>query len=295
MNTIKNIIYGYIIGDSYGLGILNNEKTNDFIELQDNKELNIEKGNYSFMSVFMLSIIDSMSKNKSVDTVDILNKMCTSLIVGKYTSDGKVYNLDNNILNILKHYINKNNLNIEYDEYDMKSDALCSVLPVILFNYYKNDNLDNLVNVVNITNNNELVLLGAYIYYKYIFNILDGYDKYKALYKVDIPDGFNKDIILKYKNILKGNIYYKEIKHDNNIINVLSIVFYVILNSDNFKDIFMMLNNIDGNTNIYGALICSVAGLIYGIDDIDKSIISDIKNKKEINKYIRSFERMLNK
>ena len=293
MSDIKNIIYGYIIGDSYGLSILKYEKKFELFKLQDNLELNIEKGNYSFMTVFMLATLDSLIKNKKINTTDILNKMCTSLIVGKYTSDGRVYDLDNKTLEILKHYNKRINLNIEYNELDTTSYSISRILPLAIFNYYEEENLDDLAILVSITNINDYVLLGNYIYYKYIINLLSGYDKYKALLKIDIPDCFDKEIVNKYKKILKGNIYYKEIKKDNNIINVLSIVFYVILNCNNFKDIFMMLDNIEGNTNIYGSLICSIGGLLYGIDSIDKTVLKDLKNKKEINKYIKNFERIL--
>ena len=294
MDCIKNLIYGYIIGDLYGLSLLNCEKKEDII-LQDNNELNIQKGNYSFMTVFMLAVMDSLIKNKDMNITDILNKMCTSLIVGKYTSDGKVYGLDNNTFNILKHYSEKNNLNIVYDENDNSGYSLSKVLPISLFNYYKEDNLDKLVNIISITNVNDDVLFGAYIYYKYVHNILNGYDKYKALFKIEIPDGFDNNVVNKFKHILKGNIYFKELKQDENIINVLGIVFYIVLNSHNFNDVLMMFDNIDGNTNIYGALIFSICGLFYGIDSIDKRILKELKNKKDINKYIKGFERILKK
>ena len=293
MNSIKNIIYGYIIGDSYGLGLLKYEKITSLFELQDNKELNIKKGNYSSMTVFMLDTIDSLIKNNDINIIDILNKMCTSLVVGKYTSDGKVYNLDNTTLKILAHYSKKNNLNLLYDELDCSSYALSRILPLSIYNFYKEDDIDKLINLISITNINETVLIGSYIYYKYIYNLLNGYDKHKALYKISIPDGFNKEEVKKFKNILNGNIFYKDIIRDDNIVNVLSIVFYVILNSKNFKDIFMMIGNIDGNINIYGSLICAVGGLLYGVEGIDKIILKDIKNKNEIKKYIKRFERIL--
>ena len=166
MSDIKNIIYGYIIGDSYGLSILKYEKKFQLFKLQDNLELNIEKGNYSFMTVFMLATLDSLIKNKKINTTDILNKMCTSLIVGKYTSDGRIYDLDNKTLEILKHYNKKINLNIEYNELDTTSYSISRILPLAIFNYYEEENLDDLAILVSITNINDYVLLGNYIYYK---------------------------------------------------------------------------------------------------------------------------------
>lgn len=290
MSIIKDFIYSYIIGDSFGLSLLNNSYNE--IKLLDNKVLNIEKGSISSMSTFMLCTMESIGTNKNIVPIDILNKMCTSLIVGKYTTNGKVYDLDNNTLNILTHYSKKNNLNIEYNELDYSSYALSRIVPLILFNYYNEDDLDKLVSLISITNVNEEVLFGSYIYYKYVLNLLKGKDKYKAL-KMEIPKGFSNEVKNKYKNILKGNIFYSEIEFNNEIINVISIIFYVILNSDNFNDIFNMISNIDGNTNIYSSLICGIGGILYGKDKIDKCIIKDIKNKKDINKWIKDFERKI--
>ena len=227
MSIIKDFIYSYIIGDSFGLSLLNNSYNE--IKLLDNKVLNIEKGSISSMSTFMLCAMESIGTNKNIVPIDILNKMCTSLIVGKYTTNGKVYDLDNNTLNILTHYSKKNNLNIEYNELDYSSYALSRIVPLILFNYYNEDDLDKLVSLISITNVNEEVLFGSYIYYKYVLNLLKGKDKYKAL-KMEIPKGFSNEIKNKYKNILKGNIFYSEIEFNNEIINVISIIFYVILN-----------------------------------------------------------------
>ena len=120
---------------------------------------------------------------------------------------------------------------------------------------------------------------------------MDGYDKYKAL-KISIPKYFSKDSKKYFKKLLKGDIFYKDIVFDDNIVNVLNIVFYVVLNSDNFLDMFNMINSLEGNTNIYSSLICSIGGILYGKENIPSNLIKDLKNKKEINKYIRDFERM---
>lgn len=291
MNTIKNLVYGFIVGDSFGLSILNSASYEDSIKLRFNNELNIDKGYFSSMTTFMLATMDSISSLKKVNVVDVINKMCTSLILGKYTNNGKVYNIDKETLNILEYYSKKNNLNYNYKDDDCSSYSLSRVLPVAIYNFYNKDTLDTLIPIMSITNNNEIVLLGTFIYYKYIINLMDGYDKYKAL-KINIPKYFSKDSKKYFKNILKGNIFYKDIIFDDNIVNVLNIVFYVILNSDNFLDMFNMINNLEGNTNIYSSLICSIGGILYGYDNIPKNLIRDLKNKKDINKYIKNFEKL---
>lgn len=291
MKTIKNLVYGFIVGDAFGLSILRREEYDNNIKLNFNNELNIDKGYYSSMSSFMLATMDSISSLKKVNIVDVINKMCTSLILGKYTNNGKVYDIDKETLNILNYYSKKNNLNYNYKEYDFSSYSLSRVLPIAVYNFYNEDTLDTLVPVISLTTSNEVVLLGSYIYYKYLINLMDGYDKYKAL-KMDIPKYFNKDSKRYFKKLLKGEIFYKDIVFDDNIVNVLNIVFYVVLNSDNFLDMFNMINSLEGNTNIYSSLICSIGGILYGKENIPKNLIRDLENKKDINNYIKSFERI---
>lgn len=290
MKTIKNLVYGFVVGDSFGLSILKKEDYDNNIKLKFNNELNINKGYYSSMTSFMLATMDSISSLKKVNVVDVINKMCTSLILGKYTNNGKVYDIDKETLNILEYYSKKNNLNYNYKE-DYSSYSLSRVLPIAIYNFYNEDTLDTLIPIISLTNNNEVVLLGSYIYYKYLLNLMNGYDKYKAL-KIIIPKYFSKNSKKYFKNLLKGNIFYKDIIFDDNIINVLNIVFYVVLNSDNFLDMFNMINNLEGNTNIYSSLICGIGGILYGKENIPKNLIRDLQNKKDINRYIRNFERM---
>lgn len=293
MKTIKNLIYGFIIGDSFGLSILNqNDYINSDIKLKFNEHLNIDKGCFSSMTTNMLATIDSISNKNKIDVNDIMNKLCTSLIVGKYTNNGKVYDLDKQTLNVLSYYSKKNNFNYETDDKNHSAYTISRVLPVAIYNFYNNvSTIDNLTNVVLLTSTSEVVHIGCYIYYKYLLNLMEGKDKFKAL-QIKIPKTFNYDFVKLYKNLLKGNIYYKDIKFDDNIISVLNIVFYVVLNSDNYMDMFNMISNLEGNINIYSSLICSIGGIIYGIDDIPNNLVKDLRNKREINKYIRNFERM---
>lgn len=287
--NIKKIIKSFIIGDSFGLSKLNNYDNNDIL-LNDNNVLNIEKGCYSFCTVNMLSTLDSLSINNKIIPEDILSKLCMSLIVGKYTYK-KAYAIDIETLNILNYYSKKNNLNYKYNEYDMSAYSLSRVIPIVIYNYYNLDTLDTLVPIISVTNINELVLLGSFIYYKYMLNLLEGYDKFKS-FKIDIPNYFSLKSKLFYKNILKNNIFYKEIVFDDNIVNVLKIIFYIILNSNNISDVLMMLSNLEGNTNLYCSLTLPIATILYpGDNDLDK-LYKDLKNKKIINKYINNFERM---
>jgi len=292
MFDIKYVIYSYIVGDSFGLSKLCNDKL-ESISLNYNEVLNIEKGYYSNMTTFMLSTMDSINKNKNIVPTDILNKMCTSLILGKYTNDGKIYALNKECVNILKYYMKKNNLDYDYKISDLSGYAISRVLPIALYDYYKKENnFDKLIQVIGITTSNDIVLLGSYILYKYIINLLNRMDKYKAL-KIEIPSIFKTKSVRCYKDILKGNIYFKTIDQDDNIVNIISLILYIILNSDNYLDVLNMMNSLGGHTNIYSSYICLFASIIYGKNEFIDKMINDLKNKKEINKFIKDFEKVI--
>lgn len=292
MVDLKYIIYSYIVGDSFGLSKLCNDKL-EGISLNYNEVLNIEKGYFSNMTTFMLATMDSINKNSNIEPIDVLNKMCTSLILGKYTNDGKIYALNKECINILKYYMKKNNLEYDYKVNDLSGYAISRVLPIALYDYYKEENnFDKLIQVVGITTSNDVVLLGSYILYKYITNLLNGMEKYKAL-KIEIPNIFKNKSIRYYKDILKGNIYFKSIEHDDSIVNIISLIFYVILNSDNYLEVINMMNSLSGHTNIYLSYICLIASIIYGKNEYMDNMLKDIKNKKDINKFIQDFEKVI--
>ena len=232
--------------------------------------------------------MDSISFYNKIISNDILDRLCMSLIIGKYTVDRKVYGMNNSVFNLLEKY-SKKNIIFEIDNNDVSS--IGRIIPIVIYNYYNEDTLDTLIPVLSVTNTNEVILVGEFILYKYILNILNGYDKFKSL-KISIPDYFTESSKKVYKNILKGNIFYDEIVFDDDILNILKILFYVILNSDNMNDVFLMMSNFDGYNNIYSSIILSVAVLIYGFDDVLLGMYKKLKNKKDINKIIKSYERM---
>lgn len=286
--NIRDLVLGFIIGDSFGLSLLNNEVDNDIFKLHNNTVLNIKGGNYSFLTINLLATMDSISFYNKIISNDILDRLCMSLIIGKYTVDRKVYGMNNSVFNLLEKY-SKKNIIFEIDNNDVSS--IGRIIPIVIYNYYNEDTLDTLIPVLSVTNTNEVILVGEFILYKYILNILNGYDKFKSL-KISIPDYFTESSKKVYKNILKGNIFYDEIVFDDDILNILKILFYVILNSDNMNDVFLMMSNFDGYNNIYSSIILSVAVLIYGFDDVLLGMYKKLKNKKDINKIIKSYERM---
>lgn len=293
MNIVEDTIYGYIAGDVYGLSILKNNKFGNKITIKKNNELNIEKGSFSSLTSFLLATMDSISKNNDISIIDILNKMCTCLILGKYTNNGKIYDIDNYTMSVLKHYSIKNNLDNIDLENNLETYCFSRVVPYTLYSLKQEENFDNFLKLILITNTNELVILGAYIYYKYLLNLINTHDKYKSLH-ITFPAYFKKDTINKYKNILKGNINYNNLKYDNDVISILNIVFYVILNSNSFIDMFNFIGNLDGKRNIYSSLICTVGGILYGKKALPKNIINNISNKRDINKFINEFEKSIN-
>ena len=286
MKLIEDAIYGFIVGDVYGLSILDNDLNT--MKLKRNKTLNIDKGCFSSLTTFLLASIDSINKNNDIIIDDILSRMCMSLILGKYTNNGKVYDLDNNTLKILEFYSKKNTL----EGYKVGSSSayfISKIIPISLYSYAKDNDFSNFLKIASIFSLNNEDILGLYIYNSYLINILNGLDKVKAL-KIDIPE-YLKDNKYYYKDILKGKFKKNKLIFDDSIYNTLYVVFYTIFNSKSFEDILILGASYPYKKNLYLSLSTIIGGIIYGKDSIPSYLLKDIKNKKDINKYIKEIEK----
>lgn len=289
MTSIKDVIYGFVVGDCYGLSI--QQQNYNSLKLKRNKILNIDKGNYSALSTFMFAFMDSLAKNKEVVSRDFLTKMCTSLIVGKYTNNGKIYLVDNYTYKILEHYSKKENIEGLDLDCSFSAYSLSRIVPFALYSYYKDSyDFSLFLEVITVTNTNKRVILSAYIYYRYLINLLDSCDKKKSL-NIDIPNYFEEDKIL-FKKLLKGKINKNTLIFDDDMFSVLNIVFYVILNTNSFEEILYVINNFEGPKYLYLSYCCALGGALYKKESIPDNLIKDLKNKRDINRYINDFERI---
>ena len=60
----------------------------------------------------------------------------------------------------------------------------------------------------------------------------------------------------------------------------------MVLNTNSYKQAIVGAINLGGDTNTIGALTGSIAGVIYGVDEIPNEWIDDIRSKEIVNNII---------
>lgn len=181
--------------------------------------------------------------------------------------------------------------------------SLMRVLPIALYCYYKNLKEPEIINIVknvsSITHAHERSILGCYIYVRYIMFLLYGKDKLAAYSMIKCLDYsmFSKEELDVYSRILKEDIYkneLKDIKSSGYVVDTLETVFWIILNCNSYNESIIGAINLGGDTDTIGAIVGSIAGIIYGYNSISGKWLSKLKNKEYLDMIIEKFEDTFN-
>lgn len=308
MSIVKDSLYGFIVGDAMGVPI----------EFEDREKLinkpvtsmlgygshDVEAGVYSDDTSMTLATMDSIIKqNGIINYNDIADKFCNWVNNNEYTATNKIFDIGMTTKYALIKYFNNKidatmcggtNIN------ENGNGSLMRMLPIALYCFYKNIKDDNEIftlvkNSSSITHAHDISILGCYIYVRYVISLLETKNKissYNFIKKLDYSM-FIEEVKLEYSRILFGDISTLNINDINSsgyVVDTLEAVFWIILNCSNYNESIIGAINLGGDTDTIGAITGSIAGILYGYDNISKRWISKLKNKDYIDEIIIKFE-----
>lgn len=308
MSIVKDSLYGFIVGDAMGVPI----------EFEDREKLinkpvtsmlgygshDVEAGVYSDDTSMTLATMDSIIKqNGIINYNDIADKFCNWVNNNEYTATNKIFDIGMTTKYALIKYFNNKidatmcggtNIN------ENGNGSLMRMLPIALYCFYKNIKGDNEIftlvkNSSSITHAHDISILGCYIYVRYVISLLETKNKissYNFIKKLDYSM-FIEEVKLEYSRILFSDISTLNINDINSsgyVVNTLEAVFWIILNCSNYNESIIGAINLGGDTDTIGAITGSIAGILYGYDNISKRWISKLKNKDYIDEIIIKFE-----
>ena len=308
MSIVKDSLYGFIVGDAMGVPI----------EFEDREKLinkpvtsmlgygshDVEAGVYSDDTSMTLATMDSIIKqNGIINYNDIADKFCNWVNNNEYTATNKIFDIGMTTKYALIKYFNNKidatmcggtNIN------ENGNGSLMRMLPIALYCFYKNIKDDNEIftlvkNSSSITHAHDISILGCYIYVRYVISLLETKNKissYNFIKKLDYSM-FIEEVKLEYSRILFSDISTLNINDINSsgyVVDTLEAVFWIILNCSNYNESIIGAINLGGDTDTIGAITGSIAGILYGYDNISKRWISKLKNKDYIDEIIIKFE-----
>ncbi len=310
INQFKESYYGFIIGDAMGFPVefydrkTLIEKPITTMTKFDNYPL--PKGSWSFNGSMMLATMDSIMAKNKVDYNDIMKNFSQWLTYAKYTPTGEIFGIETTNMKAISRF-QKGVSAIESGlegENDNTNGSLSRMLP-IAFYCFKNKLSDERIftivwQISSLTHKHEISILGCYIYVRYIMFLLEGYNKdvsYQLLKELNYSF-FDKKAVIKYRRILKENIFdyqLEEISSNDYVVCTLEAVLWCIYNTNNFKEAIVGSINLGGSTNTIGALTGSIAGIIYGFNSIPKAWLNSLQKQEYLKLMSNSFIKAVNK
>ena len=308
MSIVKDSLYGFIVGDAMGVPI----------EFEDREKLinkpvtsmlgygshDVEAGVYSDDTSMTLATMDSIIKqNGIINYNDIADRFCNWVNNNEYTATNKVFDIGMTTkYALIKYFNNKIDATMcggtNINEND--NGSLMRMLPIALYCFYKNIKDDNEIftlvkNSSSITHAHDISILGCYIYVRYVISLLETKNKissYNFIKKLDYSM-FIEEGKIEYSRILFSDISTLNINDINSsgyVVDTLESVFWIVLNCISYNESIIGAINLGGDTDTIGAITGSIAGILYGYDNISKRWLSKLKNKDYIDEIITKFE-----
>lgn len=265
----------------------------------------VPAGSWSDDTTMTICEIESFNKNNKFDYDDIMKNYIKWVMNGEFTSTGELFDIGRTCLKAIRKYDEGKTSAIECGSTSIESNgngSLMRILPVALYSYYKNLDESSIINLTNemssLTHGHDISKLGCYIYVRYIMFLIDGFTKEESYLKIKELNysSYSMESLEAYERILKNDIKnYKldDIYSSGYVVDTLEASLWVLLNANSFKQAIIGAINLGQDTDTIGAIVGSMAGVIYGINDIPKSWLENLKRKDYLMDLALSFDDLI--
>ena len=304
---IKGAFFGFFVGDALGVPVefLKREelKKDKVTGMREYGSHNQPIGTWSDDSSMVIATMDSIINNKDINYDDIMNNFLKWYENGEFTPEGKVFDIGNATAKALTKYrSDKTNCFCGDDDiYSNGNGSLMRILPVSLyFHFTGEDIMDVIKEVSSMTHAHIYSILSCYIYSVLINEFLNTLDIKKAYIDMQaiVKDKLSSEDLKQifYRLIFKdiSTLSEKDIKSTGYVIDTLEASIWCILTTNNYKEAVLKAVNLGDDTDTVGAITGSLAGIIYGYNDIPEEWISVLKKKEYLEELVQKYIEVLN-
>ena len=308
---VENGIIGFVVGDTMGVPVEFNSRgkllLNPVTEMLEYGTHNMPKGCWSDDTSMTLATMDSIIKCKEINTNDMADKFIKWYRNGEYTATGIMFDIGTTTQQALVKY--QRGIDIASKcggerEYDNGNGSLMRMLPIAYYCYLKGLEDTEILKIVkevsSITHRHPISILGCYIYVRLAIELLKGkglLQAYQEIKKLDYSY-FTEDTIYKYERILNNDIglyNINEISSNGYIVSTLEASLWTLINSKSFNETIIKAINLGEDTDTVGACVGGLAGIYYGIENINQKWKNNILRYDYIINMCNEFEKVLNK
>ena len=308
---VENGIIGFVVGDTMGVPVEFNSREklllNPVTEMLEYGTHNMPKGCWSDDTSMTLATMDSIIKCKEINTNDMTDRFIKWYRNGEYTATGIMFDIGTTTKQALIKY--QRGIDIASKcggerEYDNGNGSIMRMLPIAYYCYLKSLEDTEILKIVkevsSITHRHQISILGCYIYVRLAMELLKGKEllqAYQEIKKLDYSY-FTEDTICKYERILNSNIglyNINDISSNGYIVSTLEAVIWTLINSKSFNETIIKAINLGEDTDTIGACVGGLAGIYYGIENINQKWKDNILRYDYIINICKEFEKVINK
>ena len=305
MLKIKDGIIGHAIGDAMGVPFEFRDRQelfkNPVTDMVGYGTYSVPAGSWSDDTSMEIATIDSFIEKGSFKCENIMEKFSNWINQGDYTPYGKVFGVGRTCVQAIRRYEQGFNID-ECGLNDFNSNgngSLMRILPVAYYCYYRKLNYREMYKLVkdvsSLTHGHEISILGYYIYVNFVVELLDTGNKFLAYSKTKNIDYslFSQKALKMYSRILQsdiGKLEIDDIKSSGYVVDTLEASLWSLLKTENYKDAVITAVNLGNDTDTIGAITGSLAGILYGYDNIPNEWSNKLVRRDYLEKLCNDFE-----
>lgn len=309
-------IYGTVVGDALGVPFQfkdrDDRKNHPVTDMEGYGTYCLKPGSWSDDTSMTLCLADSLAEKNTFDCTDIMEKFAKWYLKGKYTPDGKAYDVGHTCGQAIFKWGTGRYEPITWGGRGERNNGNGSLMRISPLPFYimsklgelafsTEDSFNLIHDVSSLTHAHIISLIGCDIYCAVMHQIILGTKKEELLVKA-MPligayirghEDFAKFFPV-YDRLCHVNftsLPEKEIKSSGYIVDSLEAALWCFLTTDNYHDCVLKAVNLGYDTDSIAAIAGSLAGAYY--EEIQDDWIKKLRNKKLIDKIISNFEKVL--
>ena len=311
MISSKDGIIGLAIGDAMGvpLEFYPREKLleNMTVEMKGYGSHNVPKGSWSDDTSMTICLIDAINKTGEIVPKDICDNFVRWLEDEEFTPTGITFDVGRTCwASILEYQRKPENPEScgQTGEVNQGNGSLMRISPLIYYCFAKNMDEKEIYTTVklvsSLTHRREECIMGCYIYVLYGIELLKGFNIFDAYYNLKEKDYsmFSQSTQRKYDRVLKEKLDYLnmgDIKSSGYVVDTLEASIWCILVTDSFDEAIIKAINLGEDTDTIGACTGALAGIYYGLEDVDREWKDDLIRMDYLESICEKFDEILNK
>lgn len=305
-------IIGLVVGDAMGVPVefcMRKELLqNPITEMLGHGSHDVPKGSWSDDTSMTLATLDAIIESKDINCVAIASNFLEWFKNAKYTPTDRVFDVGRTCLRAIARFESGQEVAEKCggtSEMDNGNGSLMRILPLVYYCYAKNmDNreiYETVKKVSSITHAHEISIMACYIYVKYGMEFLNNKNlvqAYETVKNISYSEYFSEATIVRFDRILKEDISkypLDKIKSTGFVIDTLEAVFWVLLNTNSYNQAIIGAINLGNDTDTVGACAGGLAGIYYGLENINEKWKNDLLKYDYIVELCNKFNEVLNK